>query len=73
MLTFHVCFSSNIIDFTDHEMCSLKDLSATIVLAKPMLESKLILSTYRKFLEANVAVFLAIYIELKSSFERITR
>ena len=41
--------------------------------AKLILESRLILFTYRKYLEANVAGFLAIYIELKSLFERKTR
>lgn len=38
-----------------------------------MLESKLILFTYRKYLEANAAGFQAIYSELISSFERKTR
>lgn len=64
---------SKIIDSTDHEMCYLKDLSVTIVLEKLMLESELILSTYRKYLGANVAGFLAICTELKSSVDRKTR
>lgn len=41
MLTFHAYFSSNIIDFTDHEMCYLKDLSATIVLCETYIRKQI--------------------------------
>ena len=72
MLTFRAYFSSNIIDFTDREMCYLKDLS-DYCSCETLLESKLILFPYHKYLEANAVGFQAIYSELKSSFERKTR